>query len=136
MQTHFQAGFTVADSDTIESIAPGQMVFRAASAVGTDTANAGQTSLLYFPANATKTIETPLGYSSDNRLRIMGQVDGSVELNVTHPTLGIQTLTLKEGGFAISMRVTSISATEMAGRNTSMEVSMFDMKDDNTEEFS
>ena len=78
----------------------------------------------------------PLGYSSDNRLRFIGQTDGTLELTIVHPTLGAQVLTIKGGGLMLTMRVDSISITEMAGTSAYFKWSLMQTDTTSTEVFS
>ena len=127
-------GFSVAENDTLAE--EGQTNFRVGSAVQSLTTQYGETAYLSFNANDTKTIPLPLGYSSDNRLRFVGQTNGTLELTITHPTLGAQVLTIKGGGIMLTMRVSSISITEMAGTSAYFKWSLMQTDTTSTEVFS
>lgn len=128
-------GFTVADADKIDSVETSDLAFRYSYQVKKNTSKTGQSALLSFNANDTKTIALPLGYSSADRCRFIGKVIGTLELTITHPTLGAQIITLKDGSFTISMRMSSISLTEKAGKSATLQWSMFQMLDSNSEDF-
>lgn len=123
-------GFTVAETATE------MPVFRSGSSDVKSTSLTGETAYLSFNANETKTIAIPLGYSSDNMLRFIGKTNGTLELNITHPTLSTQTITIKNGGIMLSMRMSSISITEKAGSATWLEWSIMQRDSANSEEFS
>lgn len=127
-------GFSVADSDTLSE--DNKTIFRVGCSEQTVTSLTGETAYLSFNANETKTIALPLGYSSDNRIRLVGQTNGTLELTITHPTLGAQTLTLKGGGVSLVMRISSISITEMAGTSAYFQWSIMQTATTSTEVFS
>jgi hypothetical protein len=129
-------GFTAADSDTIQESGPENAVFRIGTTMSKQTSACGQSAYLSFLANDTKTIAMPIGYSSDDRLRFVGSVTGTLRVTITHPTLGDQTITFKNGGFTITMRMTAISITEEAGSSASLAWSMMQTDTVSSEEFS
>lgn len=123
-------GFTVAESTSSKPI------FRVGSSDVKATSATGESGYLSFNANETKTIALPLGYSSDNIVRFVGKTNGTLELNITHPTLSTQTITIKGGGIMLSMRMSSISITEKAGSPSYFEWSIMQKETTNSEEFS
>jgi hypothetical protein len=125
MQTQHTTAITVANSATIEQTSPKAMVFRVGRSYKRTMSTCGQSAYLFFSANETKTITLPIGYSSNDRIRFIAECDGTVEITVTHPTLGAQITTIKEGSFVVLMRITGVSITEKAGRNTTLNWSMF-----------
>lgn len=127
-------GFSVADSDTLNE--DNKTIFRVGCTEQTITSLNGESAYLSFNANETKSIALPLGYSSDNRLRFVGQTNGTLELTVTHPTLGAQTLTLKGGGLSLVMRASAISLTEKAGTSAWFQWSIMQTEATSTEVFS
>lgn len=129
------ASLTVSDNDDIKELSPSDYVFRSSYAVSKNTSLVGDSAYLYLNANETKSVAIPLGYSSANRLRMIMQVNGVVEINITHPVLGLQTAIAKNGSFCLSMRVDAISCTEKAGSASSVKWSMMEISDANSEDF-
>jgi hypothetical protein len=129
-------GFTIADSATIEESSLTNSIFRVGSSLSKKTSENGQSAYLSFLANETKTIALPLGYSSDDKVRFVGKVTGTLSMTIIHPTLGAQVILLKGGGFAITMRIASVSITEVAGTSSTMSWSMMKTETTSTEDFS
>jgi hypothetical protein len=124
MQLQHNTAFTVSESDTIDSVRSDQIVFRVSRPVSVSTSENGETAYLSFNANETKTIIIPLGYSSAERCRFIGKASGTLEFTVTHPTLGAQKMTVKNGSVTFSMRMTAISITEKAGASATLQWSL------------
>ena len=127
---------TVGDFNAIVDAEQNKTLFRVGGSVNKNTSVSGESAYLSFNANETKAIAIPLGYSSDDTLRIIGQVVGTLQLTVTHPVSGAQVLTLKGGSVTLNMRVSGISLTEMAGASASFTWSIVQITSANSEEFS
>lgn len=120
-----QFGFTVANVDSVVNAEISDIVFRSSLAETQNSSISGDTALLTFNANETKTIALPIGYSSAQRSRFIVKVLGTVEMTVTHPTLSNQIITIKNGSCTFSMMISSISCTEKAGSTASLTWSHF-----------
>jgi hypothetical protein len=130
-------GFTVADSATlVDAVTSGSCLFRVGTGTKKETTLSGESAYLSFVANATKTITIPLGYSSADRSRFIAKCSGTFEITVTHPTLGAQVLTVKDGTVTFSMRMTGISIVEKAGTASTITWSLYQIDSTDTEAFS
>jgi hypothetical protein len=129
------SSITVAEAETIDSVSENSIVFRSKISVGKNTSQSGQSAYLTFSANQTKTIDVPIGYTSDKRIKLIGECNGTLEVNVTHPINGSQKLILKNGSLIFSMRMTGITIIEMAGSSAWFKWSMMQIDDINSEDF-
>lgn len=96
----------------------------------------GDSSFISLNANDTKNILMPLGHDPTVKAKIIAEVSGTVEFDITHPTLSNQKIIIKEGTLTCSMKLSAVSVTEKAGSSATIRWSIVQITSDNSGEFS